>query len=255
MSLRRIILLFLLFVCLVFGFFYFVLPKSSNFYIAPTATTIPTKNLAILQETSTPVSSPTPTIETPTPEPITYYTVQPGDTLTGIANKFNISWIDLANFNKITNPNFLEIGQQLKISSNQEDYKNIDPYYVDQIYKAQEGEKHILIVLSEQMLYTYEGDTRIKGYLISSGTANYPTVTGVFKIWVKFETTPMSGEGYNIPKVPYTMYFFGDYAIHGADWHNNFGTPMSHGCVNMRVEDAEEVFKWAEVGTIVQVIP
>jgi lipoprotein-anchoring transpeptidase ErfK/SrfK len=44
------------------------------------------------------------------------------------------------------------------------------------------------------------------------------------------------------------MYFFRGYAIHGAYWHNNFGTPVSHGCVNMRVEEAKALYEWASVG-------
>jgi lipoprotein-anchoring transpeptidase ErfK/SrfK len=49
------------------------------------------------------------------------------------------------------------------------------------------------------------------------------------------------------------MYFYEDYALHGAYWHNNFGTPMSHGCVNMNVADAGWIFDWAPVGTLVNV--
>jgi lipoprotein-anchoring transpeptidase ErfK/SrfK len=64
----------------------------------------------------------------------------------------------------------------------------------------------------------------------------------------------MSGEGYYLPDVPYTMYFYKDYGIHGTYWHDNFGTPMSPGCINMSKDDAEIVYNWAEVGTIVQVI-
>lgn len=43
----------------------------------------------------------------------------------------------------------------------------------------------------------------------------------------------MTGPGYDLPNVPYTMYFYQGYGLHGTYWHNNFGTPMSHGCVNM----------------------
>ena len=57
---------------------------------------------------------------------------------------------------------------------------------------------------------------------------------------------------YDLPNVPYTMYFYNNqilkawgYSLHGTYWHNNFGTPMSHGCVNLRTEDAEKLFYWA----------
>ncbi|MBI5619492.1 L,D-transpeptidase, partial [Candidatus Gottesmanbacteria bacterium] len=53
------------------------------------------------------------------------------------------------------------------------------------------------------------------------------------------------GPGYYLPDVPYVMYFYLGYAIHGTYWHNNFGHPMSHGCVNMRIEDAKTLFEWS----------
>jgi len=54
----------------------------------------------------------------------------------------------------------------------------------------------------------------------------------------------MSGPGYYLPNVPYVMYFYKGYSLHGTYWHNNFGTPMSHGCVNMRTEEAKWLFEW-----------
>jgi lipoprotein-anchoring transpeptidase ErfK/SrfK len=76
-------------------------------------------------------------------------------------------------------------------------------------------------------------------------------VVGRFRIQTKLRSTRMSGPGYNLPNVPYTMYFYRGYAIHGTYWHNNFGHPMSHGCVNMRTGDAAWVYNWAPVGTTV----
>jgi lipoprotein-anchoring transpeptidase ErfK/SrfK len=111
--------------------------------------------------------------------------------------------------------------------------------------------------LSEQTLYAYEGDALIFQTLISSGLPGHPTVTGQFRIWLRFESQTMDGRrlgyDYYLEDVPYVMYFFEDYALHGTYWHNNFGRPMSHGCVNMRTEDAEWVFSWATLGTVVNV--
>ncbi len=53
------------------------------------------------------------------------------------------------------------------------------------------------------------------------------------------------GTYYYLPNVPYIMYFNRDFGIHGAYWHNNFGAPMSHGCVNLAIPDAEKLFYWA----------
>lgn len=118
------------------------------------------------------------------------------------------------------------------------------------------GEKHIYIDLSTQTLTAYQGDTLFMEAKISSGKW-YPTPTGEFTIWEKVLATKMSGgEGadyYYLPNVPYVMFFEGSgasagagFSLHGTYWHNNFGHPMSHGCVNMRSVDAEKLFYWAD---------
>lgn len=103
--------------------------------------------------------------------------------------------------------------------------------------------------LSDQRLYAYDGDTLISSFLVSTGVAAHPTVTGTFAVYVKYRYTDMSGPGYYLPDVPYTMYFYQGYGVHGTYWHNNFGTPMSHGCVNMLTSDAEWVYNFSKVGT------
>ena len=115
--------------------------------------------------------------------------------------------------------------------------------------------KRFLVDLSEQMLYAYEGDTLVRSTLISSGRWPYPTVTGTYYIYLKYTAQRMRGPGYDLPGVPYVMYFYQGYAVHGTYWHNNFGTPMSHGCVNLTIPDSEWLFNFAEVGTLVNVHP
>lgn len=107
--------------------------------------------------------------------------------------------------------------------------------------------------LTHQMLYAYEGDTVVASFLVSTGVAAHPTVTGQYHIYVKYVSTLMTGPGYYLPNVPYTMYFYQGYGIHGTYWHHNFGTPMSHGCVNMETSDAEWMFNWASIGTLVNI--
>jgi lipoprotein-anchoring transpeptidase ErfK/SrfK len=118
-------------------------------------------------------------------------------------------------------------------------------------------ERWIDVNLTTQMLTAYEGDTAVLYSLISSGMWQFPTVTGQFHTWLKYETQNMTGYhlGYNydLPDVPNVMYFYRDYAIHGAYWHNNFGTPMSHGCINVNLTDAEWLYNWAPLGTLVDV--
>jgi hypothetical protein len=121
------------------------------------------------------------------------------------------------------------------------------------------GEKHIYVDLNNQMLSAYQGDTLFMQTPVSTGKWNR-TPTGDFRIWVKLRATRMSGgsgaDYYNLPNVPYTMFFSNStvpasagFSLHGAYWHNNFGHPMSHGCVNMRIIDAEKLYNWADPAT------
>ncbi len=123
------------------------------------------------------------------------------------------------------------------------------------------GNKRIDINLSTQHLYAYEGDKVVYDFPVSSGKWA-PTPTGTFNIWIKLRYTRMEGGNkdwgtyYNLPNVPFTMYFYNSeipksrgFGIHGAYWHNNFGHPMSHGCVNMKTEDVEKLYNWADPPT------
>ncbi len=111
--------------------------------------------------------------------------------------------------------------------------------------------KWIEIRLASQRLYAWQNGRLVMSSLISSGVARYPTRRGTFRIYVKYRSTRMRGPGYNLPNVPYTMYYSGGYAIHGAYWHHNFGHPMSHGCINLPVSFSRQLYLWAPVGTLV----
>lgn len=117
-----------------------------------------------------------------------------------------------------------------------------------------EAEKRIYVDLSTQTLSAYQGDSLFMRALVSTGKWGR-TPTGEFTVWSKFRATRMSGgsgnDYYDLPNVPYTMFFSGSgvaasrgFALHGAYWHNNFGHPMSHGCVNLRTVDAQKLFNW-----------
>lgn len=114
-------------------------------------------------------------------------------------------------------------------------------------------ERWIDVDLSRQVLTAYEGRRSVFRTLVSSGLPQFPTVAGTFSIYVKYESADMSGgagdDEYFLPAVPYVMYFYGNYGLHGTYWHHNFGQPMSHGCVNLYTPDAEWLFNWASVGT------
>lgn len=118
--------------------------------------------------------------------------------------------------------------------------------------------KRIEVDLTNQRLYAFEGDRKVFDFLISSGKWGR-TPTGTFRIWTKLRYTKMEGGSkalrtyYYLPNVPYVMYFYNEaipkwrgFGLHGTYWHSNFGHPMSHGCINMRTEDAGQLFYWAQ---------
>ncbi len=115
------------------------------------------------------------------------------------------------------------------------------------------SDKWIDVNLTRQRLYAYVGTQLVRAFVVSTGVPAYPTVTGTYRIYVKYRYTDMAGPGYYLPNVPYTMYFYLGYGIHGTYWHNNFGVPMSHGCINMRTDEAGWLFNWAPLGTVVNI--
>lgn len=123
------------------------------------------------------------------------------------------------------------------------------------------GAKRIEVDLTHQHLYAFEGDSVVMDFPVSSGKW-YPTPTGTFRIWIKLQATRMAGGNpaigtyYNLPNVPWTMFYYNDqisktrgFSLHGAYWHNNFGHPMSHGCVNILPDNAKKLYDWAEPAT------
>ncbi|MCY7385462.1 MAG: L,D-transpeptidase [Microcoleus sp. CAN_BIN18] len=117
----------------------------------------------------------------------------------------------------------------------------------------QSTQRWIEIDLSRQKLIAWEGNKSVYAVFISSGKSSTPTRTGTFAIQTKHPIARMTGPDYDVPDVPYTMYYDGGMAIHGAYWHNLFGTPVSHGCTNVAVNHAKWLFNWASVGTAVVV--
>ena len=121
------------------------------------------------------------------------------------------------------------------------------------IPRPEEVDTHrwISVDLYEQVAIAYEGETPVFATLISSGLSDWPTNEGLFHVYVRFRRTLMSGaynqpDFYYLQEVPWTMYFDGDIALHGAYWHDGFGYRKSHGCVNMTVTDAHWLFNWSE---------
>lgn len=116
-----------------------------------------------------------------------------------------------------------------------------------------DGRRWIEVDLSDQRLVAWQGDVPVLQTLVSTGRPDTPTVRGTFPIRVKLDSQRMRGPDYDLPGVPWVMYFYRGYAIHGTYWHTNFGQTMSHGCVNMTIEEAQALYEWAGIGTEVVV--
>ena len=140
------------------------------------------------------------------------------------------------------------------------------------------GHRSIVVSLSEQTMYVYQGGTTVLTSLISSGLEPNVTLPGEFHVRLKFPTQTMAGftnetgevsgfqDGsgdnakpgdipWTVADVPNVMYFsLSAEALHGAYWHNNFGNPMSHGCINQPLDIAAFMYGWSPLGTEVSVI-
>jgi lipoprotein-anchoring transpeptidase ErfK/SrfK len=120
------------------------------------------------------------------------------------------------------------------------------------------SEKLITVDTAKQMIYVWDGGRLVNQSPVSTGLYYTPTVKGDFRIYRKYERHNMSGyyppyKPYFLKDVPNVMYFYGAYAIHGAYWHNSFGTRYSHGCVNEPVAFSKWLYDWAPLGTRVMV--
>lgn len=185
------------------------------------------------------------------------HVVQAGESLASIGRIYGISWPAIARANGISDPNHIYGGQVLTIPAvddGQGGYLQPASYSPSSVAAPTvTSGKQIVVDLSDQATYAYENGALLRSVTVSTGMWGTPTVQGDYQVYVKYTSQTMSGPGYYLPGVPYVMYFYQGYSLHGTYWHSNFGTPMSHGCVNMPTPEAEWFFNWAEVGTPVHV--
>lgn len=121
--------------------------------------------------------------------------------------------------------------------------------------------KYILVDRSSQKLFAYQDGEIIFERFISSGLLATPTPRGTFNIYKKTPSRYMQGplpgistKYFDLPGVPWNLYFTQQGAVvHGAYWHDSFGMRWSNGCVNVDPKEAEELYRWADIGTIVYV--
>jgi LysM repeat protein len=196
----------------------------------------------------------------PTPAPMniaTTHIIAPGENLAQIAQMYRVGWPAVAQLNNITDPNQIYVGQYLMIpeAGTMGDMAAFG-VYADPIGAppAQVGVgREIIVDLSDSRIYAYENGVLMRNVVVSTGLPATPTVQGNFTVQRKYVAQTMTGPGYYLPDVPYVMYFYSGYAIHGTYWHNNFGQQMSHGCVNLPTPESEWFFNFAPEGTPVLV--
>ncbi len=120
------------------------------------------------------------------------------------------------------------------------------------------GERWVYVNLSSQYLIAYEGDVAVNETYVSTGRPGFDTPPGTFYVSYSVESQTMEGvlggEYYYVPDVPYVMYFTDvGHAIHGAYWHDAFGSVMSHGCINLPMWFAEWLYYWAPGGMWIEI--
>jgi len=186
--------------------------------------------------------------------------VKPGENLSAIAAKFDTTVDAILEQNDINDPNSISAGQELVIvpgndQDNKPAAKTPTPVPEPVVPMGKYGPKWIDVNVNTQTMIAFEGQTPVLSTRMSSGTARHPTVLGMYRVYLKYQSQTMRGgegaERYEIPGVPWVMYFYSGYALHGAWWHTNFGTPVSHGCVNLPTNIAKWMYEWAPIGTLV----
>lgn len=177
-----------------------------------------------------------------------------GRTVTNVSDISNAVVSALNNREEYTGEFAVEIAEE---PWNDED---VAPGAENLYYKASPGEKWIDINLSNRTTTGYEGATPVIGpvYMVP-GKPGFETVTGLFSVYLKYESQTMRGDNgdgtrYETPGVPWILYFHGGYALHGAYWRSSFGPGApggSHGCINLPVSTAKTFYDWAPNGTVV----
>ena len=188
--------------------------------------------------------------ETPDPETsnLDTYVVRPGDTLIQIALRFETTPAHLAYLNGIANPSNIYVGQVLRLTGTAPPPSG--------------GGKHIVVNLSEQHLYAYQGDQLVYSFVASSGAAPYYTRVGEFRVQSKIPNA--YGSTWNI-WMPHWLgiYWAGstENGIHALPvmangvtlWAGYLGTPVSYGCIVLGTYEASLLYTWADIGTPVSI--
>lgn len=186
-----------------------------------------------------------------------FHVVRAGDTLESIAAKYDSSVKLIRRYNELEADEKPEVGQRLVVPpQSPQERLGAASAGKDGMPQVSIGdipsltEKWIDVDLSEQRVVAYQGTRPVKSFIVSTGVDRTPTIKGVFRITSKVPVTRMmggseeAGDYYNLGGVQWVSYFYEGYSFHGTYWHNNFGRPMSHGCINMTNDDAQWIYEW-----------
>jgi LysM repeat protein len=181
----------------------------------------------------------------------TTHTVQPGETLTSIANRYGVSLWTVVQVNNIPNSALILPGQTLVIPKP-------SSLASGQARSGSAGGKRIVIDLSEQHLYAFQGDALTYSFVVSTGMAGANTRPGTYRVLDKYP----NAYAYTWSlQMPYWMgiYWAGslENGIHALPilpngqrlWEGHLGTPVSYGCVILGTEEARTLYYWAELNT------
>ncbi len=119
--------------------------------------------------------------------------------------------------------------------------------------------RRIDVDLSSQWLTAFESDLPVFDAPIATGKDGFNTPTGAYAIYSKYPMQTMTGsaggETWNVPDIPWVQYVVGGCALHGTYWHDAWGSGarMSHGCINLNIDDAQWMYEWADIGTAVDI--
>lgn len=185
------------------------------------------------------------------------HVVGSGETLSRIAYRYGVTLQELVDANAVANPNAIYAGMLLVIPgrSGRSEVSTTNPAVLktfDTQATIKVG-KQVVVDLSEQRVYAFQDGKLIFTALVSTGLPATPTVLGDFEVYLRYDAQRMTGPGYDLPGVQWVQYFYQAYGLHGTYWHENFGQPMSHGCVNLQNADALWLYNWATIGTPVHV--
>jgi LysM repeat protein len=185
------------------------------------------------------------------------YTVRAGDSIESIAAWFGVYPGDLKLDNLDTREFGLVAGRKLLIPERRDRSiplpraTQASSQILAQAIGA--GERWVDVNLTRQQVNVYTGARLEKQFVASTGVRKHPTLPGNFKVYLKYPKANMGGPGYYLVNVPDILYYDRGYALHGTYWHDNFGVPMSHGCINLSEADADWLFDFLPLGALVMI--